>query len=238
MCARYTLTKDLSILEAILAFVSRIGVFVPRYNIAPRQMAPVLVAENGRPVLKMMRWGIMPPWAEPDGRPRELINARAETVHVKPAFRRLLDRQRCLVPADGFYEWKRDGTRAIPYYFSRNDAALFCFAGLWDQDHTSASRDLFENSSGETAQPGGPPTSERFLILTTAANEVVRPVHDRMPVILPPDQYAAWLAQDKLTPGALPQWLKPLPPDVLGCRRVSSYVNNPRHEGPACLAPD
>ena len=193
---------------------------VPRYNIAPTQ--PVLavgLSRDGRPAAATFRWGIVPPWsAEPKPGP---INARSETVASKPTFAEAFRKRRCLVPTDGFYEWaKLPGRRKQPWHFRLSGGGPFAFAGLW-----------------EAWRPASGPPLLTCALLTTAANELVRPVHDRMPVILRPKDYARWIDRGKDEPAELLPLLRPFGAERMEGVAVGSWVNDARHEGPACLAP-
>jgi putative SOS response-associated peptidase YedK len=167
----------------------------------------------------MMRWGLVPRWSKGD-RPSAHINARSETVLEKPTFRAAFLHRRCLLPADGFYEWARSGTKKQPYHFRRRDQLPFAFAGLWESWTD-------------------PETRERLLsccILTTEANELVRPVHDRMPVILDPTAFDLWLDQAS-QPDELTTLLRPCRADEMESVAVGSRVNSAKYDGPECLQP-
>jgi putative SOS response-associated peptidase YedK len=188
----------------------------PRFNVAPRQPVPV-VTNHGPRLLRAFRWGLVPWWAKDVRAGDRLINARLETLGQRPAFRSG-EKNRCLVLADGFYEWKREGPRKLPFFFELEGAAPFAFAGLWDSWRT----------------PEGD-TLHTCLLLTQPALGAVAPVHGRMPVVLPKRLYPTWL-----TPEAVPldSWratLAGLEPPFLA-RPVSTYVNAAAHEGPDCLA--
>ena len=164
-----------------------------------------------------MRWGLIPSWSR-DGK-APLINARAETVADKPAFRSAFRKRRCLVPADGFYEWQALPGRKRPFLFRRPDGTPFALAGLWEAWHGPDGRPL-----------------ETCALLTTEANAVVRPVHDRMPVLVSPADFDRWLAPDA-APANLVPMLRPAPDDALAAVAVGPYVNSARHEGPGCVEP-
>jgi putative SOS response-associated peptidase YedK len=188
----------------------------PRYNIAPtQQVAAVRAAGSGRELVRL-RWGLVPSWSR-DAK-QAPINARSETAADKPTFRHSFRKKRCLIPADGFFEWVALGGRKQPYYFHPPDGRLWAFAGLW------------EHWQG----PDGP--VESCCILTTAANELVRPVHDRMPMILPRQDWEAWLGPAVQEAGALLPLLRPYPADAMRAYPVSLLVNNPRNDRPACGA--
>jgi putative SOS response-associated peptidase YedK len=223
MCGRYTLTNpDPMRLKARFDILESAALAdPPRYNIAPTD--PVLAVrqgEDGTRDLGRLRWGLVPGrWAEKaSGRP--LINARAETLETQPAFRDAFRERRCLIPADGFYEWLTDDRGKRPVWLSRPDAELFAFAGIWAQLPIKGSDKNLHSCS----------------IITCAPNDLVRPIHDRMPVILAPDAEAAWL-DPSLGTGELRELLVPAPKDALVTREVADLVNNVREDGPALIAP-
>ncbi len=213
MCGRYSLAIRKKDIVDRFEVVEAGPEIPPRYNIAPTQPARLVVSSAGGRRLAEAKWGLPAPW---DRTGRGLINARAETLPEKALFRRLLDSGRCAVPADGFYEWQAAGGRKRPWHFSLSDGALFAFAALWD----------------ETADAG-----PSFLILTTTPNPLVAPVHNRMPVILRPEQESRWL--DPGTPFAAldPAWRIPFPADAMRASEVGRAVNDVRIDSPACLAP-
>ena len=164
----------------------------------------------------MFKWGLIPSWAKEPGIGNSLINARADTVAEKPAFRSAFKKRRCLAPADGFYEWKRENGKT-PYYFRLKDESPFAFAGLW-----------------ERWEKGDEPV-ESCTLITCEANGVVGPVHNRMPVILKPEGYARWLDPEEQRSEDLVRLLAPLPDDWLSAHPVGKLVNNPRNEDPRCI---
>ena len=191
-----------------------------RFNVAPTdEVACVTTTREGEPRGELLRWGLVPHWATDPGIGARMINARAETVAEKPAFRDAFARRRCLIVADGFYEWERRGPRARhPFHITRTDHQPFAFAGVWATWHGPDDQGLRTCS-----------------ILTTAANDTVRALHDRMPVILDPGGEEAWL--DPATPEpALHDLLASLPPERTALREVSRAVNDARHDAPDCLA--
>ena len=219
MCGRYTL---LASPEAIrdqfgLAEVPELS---PRYNIAPTQpvAAVRLVAGQERRELVLLRWGLIPPWADDPAIGNRLINARAETVDDKPSFRSALRCRRCLVLADGFFEWQTSRGKKQPYYFRLRDGRPFAFAGLW-----------------ERWSRGGHGAVESCTLVTTEANELVRPMHDRMPVILPPDACGAWLDPAVQRPGELQPLLRPYRAEEMTAYPVSVRVNSPRNDDAGCV---
>ena len=192
----------------------------PRYNAAPTQDMPVVrVASGGGREVAMMRWGLVPSWSRAGQMKSVLINARSETVAQKPAFRDAFRRRRCLVPADGFFEWKHHGRDRLPWLFQPNDGGPFCFAGLW-----------------ETWSGGDAGVLESFTIMTTTPNDVLAEFHDRMPVILPPPAQETWLAADA-SEQSLVSVLKPLPDRSLHARPVSPRLNSTVNDDPACIEP-
>ena len=217
MCGRYTLTQAGAVPD--LFEISELRI-VPRFNIAPSQESPVIRLDSeGRREGVFLRWGLIPHWMKekPSGSP--MINARVEGLETKPAFRAAFKYRRCLVPADGFYEWKQmpGRKRKQPYFFQLHDRALFAFAGLWEH---------FEKN-GEAV--------ESFTILTCDANHLVAKVHDRMPVILPPDGYTAWL-DSGTEPMVRHRLLAPYDSEAMAFYPVSPRVNSPANDDKACIA--
>lgn len=219
MCGRYSLTTPVEGLRRLFDFAESPNL-APRYNIAPTQEAPVVRrGEQGGRHLALLRWGLIPSWAKDRAIGNRLINARAETVASTPAFRGAFMARRCLVPADGFYEWRAEGGRKQPWRIGLTDGAPFAFAGLWESWHDKA-----ENQKVES-----------FTIITTDANETVRPIHARMPVILAAGDHETWLAA--VDPRQGEDLLRPYPGRDLRAYRVSTAVNSSRNDGPACVAP-
>lgn len=188
----------------------------PRYNIAPSQPVIVVRSQRGRRAAARLRWGL--PVEGPQ--PELLINARSETAATRPAFREAYRRRRCLVPADGFYEWKRGREGPRPFHLRRPDRRLLAFAGLWIP---------------AAAVPGTEPAA--CVILTTAANGLVAPIHDRMPVIVPPEAYELWLSGPAPADPGLETLLRPCPESELEAVAVSAVVNSAASEGPQCQEP-
>ena len=223
MCGRYSQTRSLAELKSRFHSRSALADLHRRYNLAPSQPAPVIVADGDR-VLDLYRWGLIPSWSKDPKIGHKMINARAETVAEKPAFRRPFQRQRCLVPADGFYEWKTDPTKPpktarTPMRITLKSKEPFAFAGLWDHWHDAEGRE-----------------TRSFTILTTAANDLVASIHDRMPVMLQPQDEAPWLdpTSDLDTLRSL---LKPYPSEAMTAYQVSTTINSPRNDSPDCLVP-
>ncbi|MCX5793896.1 MAG: SOS response-associated peptidase [Elusimicrobia bacterium] len=217
MCGRYTQTLDLRALQERFHFAACRSEPTPRYNIAPTQPAPVVLADAGR-VLDALRWGLIPAWAKDMSIGHKLINARAESVAEKPAFKAPFRKSRCLVLADGFYEWRpQPGERAkIPLRFTLPAREPFAMAGLWDSRQA----------------PDGA-VVRSFAIITTQANAALRSVHDRMPVILRREDEDAWL-DPEAAPADLSRLLVPYPGE-LACVEVSPLVNSPKADLPACI---
>lgn len=189
-----------------------------RYNIAPTQSVAVVRATAAGRELSFLRWGLIPSWAADPSIGNRLINARAETVAGKPSFRAAFKQRRCLVPASGFYEWKKESPkRKQPYFIRPRDGGLFALAGLWECWH----------------DPHGQPV-ESYTLLTTEANELMQPLHERMPVILDPSSERAWLDPSSSS-DALHSLLVPFPSERMERFAVTSYVSNAKNEGPQCL---
>jgi len=197
------------------------GELAPRYNIAPGQaVAVVRVGAEGARVLDSLRWGLVPAWAKDPAIGHRLINARVETLPVKPAYRDALRRRRCLIAADGFYEWQRRERGKQPYWIARADRRPFGFAGLWESWSDARDERL-----------------ETCTIVTTAASPALRSIHERMPLIVAPEHYGRWLDPARADARALLALLGAGECSELRARAVSAAVNNPRREGPALIEP-
>ena len=221
MCGRFTLSTSVEQIVQVFGITRGPAELPPRYNIAPTQDAPVVRERAGERRLDALRWGLIPPWTRSDEPPRApLINARAETAARKPSFRRAISERRCLVPADGFYEWERTSRARLPLLFRLPDGGPFALAGLWERWDADPER--------------GP--VESFTILTTEANALVAPYHDRMPVVIPPEAFARWLDPALSDADLLQDLLAPFPAEAMQVVPLDPYVNDVRHEGPACLA--
>ncbi len=183
MCGRYsTTTTDAAVLNERFAVQHGLETFVPSRNVKPTQEAAVVTMQDGQRTLAAMRWGLIPPWARDATIASKTFNARAETVADKPSFHHAFRRRRCLVLATGFYEWQQEGRRKVPYQFVVGDGDLFAFAGLYE---------TWKSPSGETWQT--------YTVITTPPNDLVAPIHNRMPVILPRDVEAIWLDRSSRT---------------------------------------
>jgi putative SOS response-associated peptidase YedK len=218
MCGRYSLTAGAGEIAEAFALAESIALSA-RYNIAPTQSVPVVrcgPAETDRR-LDVIRWGLTPAWAKG---PRPIINARSETVAEKPSFRPAFRRRRCLVPATGFYEWQKLGGATQPFHIRMPDGGVFAFAGIWDTCPDADGNPL-----------------EAFVILTCAPNDTMRPIHNRMPVILDPRDYRAWLDPRVESDEALAALMVPAPDDRLTAYPVTSHVNSPAHDDASCVEP-
>ncbi len=196
----------------------------PNYNTAPTTGVLVVFEDGSTRTLDAFRWGLVPSWAKDVKIGARMINARAETVATKPAFRRAFAGRRCIIPADGFYEWavRADDSKKQPYFIHRPDGEPFAFAGLWER---------WKGAAGE-AQEGTPAEPLRSCsIITTTANEPMSELHDRMPVILPRSAWADWLDPDQHDTDLLGRFLVPAPPEVITFHAVSTEVNNARNRG-------
>jgi putative SOS response-associated peptidase YedK len=219
MCGRFTLAEEIDVLQERFEFENTQIDFKPRYNIAPGQASPV-VAMNGSRRLLMMRWGLIPSWAKEVSIGFKMINARVETLSEKSSFKRLFKEKRCLVLADGFYEWKKtEKTKTkIPVRFVLKSREPFAFAGLWD---------IWQSPEGHELCT--------FTIITTEANDIVKPYHDRMPVILEREAEGEWLNPKMSDIKSLSILLHPHLPELMDVYRVSSIVNSAQNDTPECI---
>jgi putative SOS response-associated peptidase YedK len=220
MCGRYTLFVDPADLQALFPDVVIAAELSPRYNIAPSQPVAVIANNDPRRIV-FFRWGLVPSWAQDPSIGSRLINARAETLAQKLAFRAAYRSRRCLVLADGFYEWRKEGGRKQPFYVRLRSGKPFAFAGLWESWRSPQDETLLS-----------------CAIITTDANELLSPIHDRMPVILDPAAYDLWLDPAARSPIDLQKWLRPYPAAEMVAYAVSPRVNNPDNEGPENLKPE
>jgi len=225
MCGRYIATTPPADLAAELGVTDvRAGDLGLRFNVAPTDpVYAVATGSDGERRLGTFRWGLVPSWSKDPSGGAKMINARAETVMDKPAFRTALQRRRCLIPADGFYEWLRTGDERRPFHLAPRSGGRLWFAGLW-----------------EVWRPEGDPEAELLrtcTIITTEANATLAPIHDRMPVILPAPAWDTWLDRSVSAPGAIVPLLQPAADDVLVRTPVSKLVNNVRNDGPELLEP-
>lgn len=225
MCGRFTLVANANTLQESFGLGESAGPalaeLTPRYNIAPSQPVAVITAKEGERRLEFFQWGLIPSWAKDPKVGYSMINARAETVAEKPAFRSALKKRRCLIPADGFYEWKREGKTKTPMYIQLKNGEPFALAGLYEF--------------------WKPADSDKFVasctIITTEPNTLMEKIHDRMPVILKPQSYEGWLAGEETPVPEIMSMLKPYAATQMKARAVSTLVNNARVESPECIVP-
>jgi putative SOS response-associated peptidase YedK len=222
MCGRYRVSKRKQILAEHFNAVADDEEWNPHYNVAPTQSVPIIRQHPKEPVrhLSLLRWGLIPSWMKDSSGAARMINARSETANTQPAFRDALKSRRCLVPADGFYEWQKKGAARQPFCFEVNDGELFAFAGLWER---------WKNPNGDWIKT--------CAILTTKANSITSPIHDRMPVILKPDDYDLWLDPGMVDTAAASDLLKPFDVGSMRCYPVSTRVNNVANDDEECSQP-
>jgi putative SOS response-associated peptidase YedK len=221
MCGRFTLRTPARDLVEIFELL-REPELTPRYNIAPTQNVAVIRQDGKSRELSLMRWGLVPSWSKDPKAGPPLINARSETIATKPSFRTAFKRRRCLIPADGFYEWQKqsDSKTKIPHYIRMAKDRAFAFAGLWETWHGGNGSEL-----------------ESCTIVTTEANDLMRPLHDRMPVVLPEENFAQWLDPKNENVPELEALLRPYAPSEMTAFPISTLVNSPRNERPECILP-
>ncbi|MDP9474197.1 MAG: SOS response-associated peptidase [Actinomycetota bacterium] len=220
MCGRYTLKTPIDVLAEHFGLREHPPSLTPSYNIAPTQhVAAVVEEDGGGRRLETFRWGLVPSWAKDPSIGNKMINARAETVAEKPSFRSAFKRRRCLIVADGFYEWQKTDGGKQPHYFRMEDSSPFAFAGLWET----------WSGYGEEIRS--------CAIVTTDANDLMREIHHRMPVILPAENHAAWLDPGFEDKEALLDLLRPYPSDRMEAYPVSRRVNRPANNEPGVVEP-
>jgi putative SOS response-associated peptidase YedK len=223
MCGRFVITLPKAAMADLFDLDANgieAAMLAPRYNVAPAQAIPVIaIGQDGARKLVMMRWGLHPAWMKEPPGAKSMINARAETAAEKPFFRESMKKRRCLIAADGFYEWKRDGETKQPFFIRRADGRPMVIAALWERWRGPDGADMLTAA-----------------MLTIGPNAVMRPIHDRMPVILAPDAFAVWL--DPKAPMEAVLWLlQPAPDTALEAFAVSRRVNRPQEDGPDLIAP-
>jgi putative SOS response-associated peptidase YedK len=221
MCGRYTETRrDKALLKSLGVELPAQDMFTPRYNIAPTQTAAVIVeAEDGHRTLRNFKWGLIPFWAKDEKIGANAINARCETLAEKPMFRASFKKKRCLVLADGFFEWQKVGDLKQPIYIRKRGGDPFVFGGLWDRWKSPTGMEV-----------------ESFSIVTVEPNELAAKVHNRMPLMLDVESAIAWLNL-KSSPELLGGFLGPYPAGAMECFPVSTVVNSPKNIGPQCVTP-
>jgi putative SOS response-associated peptidase YedK len=221
MCGRFTSKAKPEEVEKEFK-VGRLNpkLFEPRFNIAPTQIVRAVIEADGERIVSGLKWGLIPSWAKDDKIGSKLINARAETLAEKPSFRNAFRAQRCIIPASGFYEWQKTAKGAKqPFYFYLKDKPVFGFAGLYEE--------WLDKESGELV--------ESCTIITTEANKVLEPVHERMPVILKPKDYDEWLDKKEKDTDQLQKLLVPYPASEMASYAVSRAVNSPAYDSPELI---
>jgi putative SOS response-associated peptidase YedK len=218
MCGRFTLVTDPEKLMSRFQLQEIPFDLKPRYNIAPGQPIPAILADGGRRRIGQLRWGLVPSWAQDEKIGYKMINARAETLQEKPAFRRLFAHKRYLIPADGFYEWKQLGNYKQPMRITMREGQPFGFAGLYDTWTSPVGEKLYT-----------------CTIITTKPNEAVANIHDRMPVILRPEAEDLWLDRERFDPELLRSFLEPYDAAEMRAYPVPALVGNPRNDVPDCI---
>ncbi len=217
MCGRYTVTSSPETLRTLFGYEEEPD-FPPRYNVAPGQPIAIIRLTGGKRQFALVRWGLLPSWVKDPRTFALLINARGETVLEKSAFRAAMKRRRCLIPADGFYEWQDDGGRKRPFFIHAKSGAPLAFAGLWE---------TWIGTNGEEL--------ETAAIVTTRANQMLAPIHDRMPVIVPPEAFDLWLDCANVDAQTAAVLITPAPEDLLEAYEVSNAVNRTTNDGPEII---
>jgi putative SOS response-associated peptidase YedK len=219
MCGRYTLTATPDVLRALFGYPEQPN-FPSRFNIAPTQPIAIVRLVDGKRQFALVRWGLLPSWVKDPKSFTLLINARGETAAEKPAFRAAMKRRRCLIPADGFYEWQAVGGRKQPFYVRAKSGAPFAFAGLWE---------AWTGPNGEEL--------ETAAIVTTRANRTLSPIHDRMPVVVPPEAFDLWLDCTKVDATTASALIAPAPENFFETFPVSADVNRTANDNPKLVEP-
>ena len=221
MCGRFSATFSFREIKLRWNLYGDLS-FEPRYNIAPSQTVPVIVRNGDHNEAKLMKWGLVPSWSPDPSMGNRMINARAETLLEKPSFKRLVSERRCVIPADGFYEWRREGNRKVPVWIHLKKKEPFVFAGLWDSWRNPQDDELLHT----------------FTIITTDPNTLLRPVHNRMPVIYDEPMGRQWLG-DSFSGRAmtLAAVFRPWPSEYMQAHDVSTFVNAPENDSPECIKP-
>jgi putative SOS response-associated peptidase YedK len=219
MCGRFTFAISPELLAEIFGVTILEG--LPKsYNIAPTQQVITIRSNGSGNRAAFMRWGLVPSWAKDTSIGSRMINARSETAHEKPAFRTAIRFRRCIIPASGFFEWIEEGGKKQPLYIRMKNDSIMALAGIWDH---------WKNPEGER--------QDTCSILTTTSNRLIQTIHDRMPVILHPEEYDLWLDREVTEPEKLLFLYQPYPPDLMEMHEVSPLVNNVRNDSPACIEP-
>ncbi|MBB6636580.1 SOS response-associated peptidase [Cohnella thailandensis] len=218
MCGRYTITVTIEEMLARYFAENVVSPYQPRYNVAPGQLVPAVINDGSRNRIGLLKWGLVPPWAEDARIGNKMINARAETIEERPAFRNAYLNKRCLLPADGFYEWQRSAGGKKPMRITLKGGGLFSLAGLYE---------TWVSPEGEKWHT--------CTVLTTAPNRLMADIHDRMPVILKPEDEALWLDRRIREPARLKHLLVPYPEDEMAAYEVSAAVGNVRNDSPSLI---
>ncbi|HTT47246.1 MAG TPA: SOS response-associated peptidase [Pseudolabrys sp.] len=219
MCGRYTVTASPEVLRALFAYAEQPN-FPPRYNIAPTQPIAIVRLVDGKRQFALVRWGLLPSWVKDPMTFTLLINARGESVVDKPAFRAAMKRRRCLIPADGFYEWQKAGDRKRPFYVHAKSGEPLAFAGLWE---------TWTGPNGEEL--------DTAAIVTTRANKTLGPIHDRMPVIVPPEAFDLWLNSNEVDTTTASALIAPALDGLLEAYEISTAVNRTANDNAKLLEP-
>jgi putative SOS response-associated peptidase YedK len=219
MCGRYTVTSAPEAIRALFRYAEQPN-FPPRYNVAPTQPIPIVRLVEGKRQFALVRWGLLPSWVKDPKGFTLLINARGESAAEKPAFRAAMKRRRCLIPADGFYEWQKAGERKRPFYVRAKSGKPLAFAGLWE---------TWTGPNGEELETG--------TIVTTAANKTLAPIHDRMPVIVPQDGFDLWLDTANVDAKTAAALIAPAPENLLEAFEISTAVNRVANDNPKLIEP-
>lgn len=219
MCGRFTLTASTDAIQLAFNLDAIGGDLQARYNITPSQAIPMITDQNPKE-LSYAKWGLIPSWAKDPAIGNKMFNARSETASEKPSFRSAFKRRRCLIPADGFFEWSKQGSKKVPMYIHLEHRELFAFAGLWE---------TWQGSDGSEIQS--------CTILTTEPNDLIRPLHHRMAVILEKQDYETWLTPDDVPADVLMPLLKAYPQDKMRVYEVSTLVNSPANDNPSIIEP-
>jgi putative SOS response-associated peptidase YedK len=219
MCGRFVITSAPDAIRRLLRYEEQPN-FPPRYNVAPTQPIPIVRLNDGARHFALARWGLIPASTKDAKRAPLLINARLEGINTTRAFRAAMQSRRCLIPTDGFYEWKKDGKERRPFFFPSRDREPFAFAGLWE---------AWTDPDGNAV--------ESAAIITCAANEQVAAIHDRMPVVVPPERHDAWLETVRVNATDAAALVGPAPNDFLQAYEVSPRVNSYQNDGPENVAP-
>ncbi|MFF2532749.1 SOS response-associated peptidase [Brevibacillus sp. NPDC058079] len=218
MCGRFTLVTNLELWNARFQIEVMPFDMQPRYNIAPGQLIPAIISDRGKRRIGQLKWGLVPSWAQDEKAGYKMINAKSETVREKPAFKNLFARKRCIIPADGFYEWKRLGKEKQPMRIMMKTGEPFALAGLYD---------TWTSPEGERLHT--------CTIITTKPNDVVADIHDRMPVILKKDDEAIWLDREKFDADLLQSLLVPYDHEQMKAYPVPAMVGSPKNDMPECI---